>query len=49
MMKLHSHDLLDDELAAGSPHASRIVLEVTERTALEGVHGAETAGRSSRA
>jgi predicted signal transduction protein with EAL and GGDEF domain len=42
-INLHPHDLVDEELCskegALTPHASRIVLEVTERAALDGVHG----------
>ena len=42
-INLHPHDLIDEELCSGegalTPHASRIVLEVTERAALDGVHG----------
>ncbi len=36
-INLHPQDLLDDALAAGTPHASRVVLEITERAALDGV------------
>jgi EAL domain-containing protein (putative c-di-GMP-specific phosphodiesterase class I) len=42
-INLHPHDLVDEELCSSSgalaPHASRIVLEVTERAALDDVHG----------
>ena len=42
-VNLHPHDLLDDELLADdgalSPFARRVVLEVTERAALDEVHG----------
>jgi EAL domain-containing protein (putative c-di-GMP-specific phosphodiesterase class I) len=42
-INLHPHDLVDEELGAKegalTPYASRIVLEVTERAALDDVHG----------
>jgi EAL domain-containing protein (putative c-di-GMP-specific phosphodiesterase class I) len=42
-INLHPHDLVDEELGSDAgaltPYASRIVLEVTERAALDEVHG----------
>jgi EAL domain-containing protein (putative c-di-GMP-specific phosphodiesterase class I)/CheY-like chemotaxis protein len=49
-VNLHAHDLVDDELyaelSALAPHASRIVLEITERASLDDV--ADLARRAAR-